>query len=104
MTSADGGPHPNVDFALGVLARDRCTWSHGAGEAIFAVARSAGWIAHGLEEYQHRLRYRIRATYTGRSWWKSRRRYAAASERRTFALGQPARRCWRRWSRKSTST
>ena len=38
---------------------------HGAGETIFAVARSAGWIAHGLEEYQHRLRYRIRATYTG---------------------------------------
>jgi citrate synthase len=37
----------------------------GAGEAIFAIARSAGWIAHGLEEYQHRLRYRIRATYTG---------------------------------------
>ena len=38
---------------------------YGAGETIFAVARSAGWIAHGLEEYPHRLRYRIRATYTG---------------------------------------
>ena len=48
-----------------VCSRRPCAWSHGAGEAIFAIARSAGWIAHGLEEYQHRLRYRIRATYTG---------------------------------------
>jgi citrate synthase len=37
----------------------------GAGEAIFVIARCAGWIAHGLEEYDHRLRYRIRAAYTG---------------------------------------
>jgi citrate synthase len=59
-----GGPHANVDFALGVLA-ETMRMVDGAGEAIFAIARSAGWIAHGLEEYQHRLRYRIRATYTG---------------------------------------
>jgi citrate synthase len=63
MTSAEG-PHANVDFALGVLA-ETMHMVDGAGEAIFAIARSAGWIAHGLEEYQHRLRYRIRATYTG---------------------------------------
>ena len=59
-----GGPHPNIDFALGVLA-ESMRMVDGAGEAVFAVARSAGWIAHGLEEYQYRLRYRIRATYTG---------------------------------------
>ena len=59
-----GGPHPNIDFALGVLA-EAMRMVDGAGEAVFAVARSAGWIADGLEEYQHRLRYRIRATYTG---------------------------------------
>jgi citrate synthase len=59
-----GGPYANVDFALGVLA-EAMRMGDGAGEAIFAIARSAGWIAHGLEEYQHRLRYRIRATYTG---------------------------------------
>jgi citrate synthase len=64
VMARDDGPHPNVDFALGVLA-ESTRMVHGAGEAIFAVARSAGWIAHGLEEYQHRLRYRIRATYTG---------------------------------------
>jgi citrate synthase len=63
MASA-GGPHPNIDFALGVLT-EGMRMVDGAGEAIFALARSAGWIAHGLEEYEHRLRYRIRATYTG---------------------------------------
>ena len=60
----DDGPHPNVDFALGVLG-ETTRMVPGAGETVFAVARSAGWIAHGLEEYPHRLRYRIRATYTG---------------------------------------
>ena len=64
VMARDGGPHPNIDFALGVLG-EATRMVHGAGEAIFAVARSAGWIAHGLEEYPHRLRYRIRATYTG---------------------------------------
>ena len=61
----DGGPHPNIDFALGVLAEADAHGRTAPGETVFAVARSAGWIAHGLEEYQHRLRYRIRATYTG---------------------------------------
>jgi citrate synthase len=37
----------------------------GAGEAIFAVARCAGWIAHAIEEYPHRLRFRPRAVYVG---------------------------------------
>jgi citrate synthase len=64
LVTADRGPQPNVDFALGVLG-EAMRMDPGAGEAIFAVARCAGWIAHGLEEYQHRLRYRIRATYTG---------------------------------------
>ena len=64
VMARDGGPHPNIDFALGVLA-EATRMVHGAGETIFAVARSAGWIAHGLEEYPHRLRYRIRAHYTG---------------------------------------
>jgi citrate synthase len=64
VVARDGGPHPNVDFGLGVLA-EATRMVAGAGEAIFAIARSAGWIAHGLEEYPHQLRYRIRATYTG---------------------------------------
>src|SRR5262249_50846468 len=64
VMARDEGPQPNVDFALGVLAGSS-RMLHGAGGAIFSIARSAGWIAHGLEEYPHRLRYRIRAHYTG---------------------------------------
>jgi citrate synthase len=37
----------------------------GAGEAIFAVARTAGWIAHALEEYARASPLRPRAVYTG---------------------------------------
>jgi citrate synthase len=38
----------------------------GATEAVFAIARSAGWIAHALEEYTEQpLRFRARAIYTG---------------------------------------
>jgi citrate synthase len=64
VVTTDGGPHPNIDFALGVLAEAH-RFTTGAGEAVFATARSAGWIAHALEEYPHRLRYRTRAAYTG---------------------------------------
>lgn len=33
-----------------------------AGEVVFAIARTAGWIAHGLEEYDEQaLRFRARA-------------------------------------------
>jgi citrate synthase len=59
-----GGPAPNVDLALGALA-NTLGLVGGAAEAIFAVARSAGLIAHALEEYPHRLRFRARAAYVG---------------------------------------
>ena len=54
-----------IDFALGAL-----TFLAGmrpeAGEAVFAIARTAGWIAHALEEYdEDPLRFRFRARYTG---------------------------------------
>ena len=38
----------------------------GAGEAVFAVARTAGWIAHALEAYAGGGPLRPRAVYTGR--------------------------------------
>ena len=55
------GAAPNSDFALGALAfAGRMTPD--AGEAIFAIARCAGWIAHALEEYAEApLRFRLRA-------------------------------------------
>ena len=54
-----------VDFALGAM-----TFLAGmrpeAGEAIFAIARTAGWIAHALEEYgEAPVRFRFRAHYVG---------------------------------------
>lgn len=57
--------HANVDLALAVL-----TVSTGmpaeAGETIYAVARTAGWIAHALEEYaEHPLRMRPSGHYHG---------------------------------------
>jgi citrate synthase len=36
----------------------------GAGEAMFAVARTAGWLGHALEEYARRMPA-LRARYTG---------------------------------------
>jgi citrate synthase len=58
------GPAPTVDFALGALS-DGCGLQPGAAEAIFSLARVAGLIAHAIEEYPHRLRFRPRAAYTG---------------------------------------
>jgi citrate synthase len=57
-------PEPNIDLALAVLA-DVAGLISGAGEAIFAVARTAGWIAHALEEYARATPLRPRAVYTG---------------------------------------
>jgi len=60
------GIHPNIDFAVAVLSLH-----HGmaadAGETIFAVARTAGWLAHALEEYSDRpSRFRPTGQYAGR--------------------------------------
>lgn len=56
---------PNSDLALGALS-----WLAGmdadAGETIFAIARTAGWLAHAMEEYDEAaLRFRPRARYLG---------------------------------------
>ncbi|MEU8432666.1 citrate synthase [Streptomyces sp. NPDC029216] len=59
------GLHPNVDLALAVLTLSSGMTAE-AGETVFAVARTAGWIAHALEEYQERpLRMRPSGHYTG---------------------------------------
>ena len=57
--------HANVDLALAVLTAST-GMSAAAGETIFAVARTAGWIAHALEEYDERpLRMRPSGHYVG---------------------------------------
>ncbi|MCX4735285.1 citrate synthase [Streptomyces sp. NBC_01363] len=57
--------HANVDLALAVLSVS-CGMSAEAGETVFAVSRTAGWIAHALEEYGERpLRMRPSGEYGG---------------------------------------
>jgi citrate synthase len=63
-TRQRGLPEPNIDLALAALAHV-AGLSRGAGEAIFATARTAGWIAHALEEYGRDTPIRPRAVYTG---------------------------------------
>jgi citrate synthase len=58
-------PEPNIDLATATLARV-AGMVRGSGEAIFAVARTAGWIAHALEAYAGPGPLRLRAVYTGR--------------------------------------
>src|SRR5581483_1845458 len=57
----------NIDMALGGYV-----WAAGLGieaaECMFAVARTAGWLAHAIEEYgEEAVRFRPRAVYTGPS-------------------------------------
>jgi citrate synthase len=57
-------PPPNVDFALAAFAHV-FGLVRGASEAIFGVARSSGWIAHALEQYDRGVRLRPRLVYIG---------------------------------------
>lgn len=59
-------PEPNIEFALAVLAQV-AGMTRGAGEAIFATGRTAGWLAHALEEYERNIPIRPRSVYTGRA-------------------------------------
>lgn len=57
------GARPNVDFALAAVA-SVMGMTLGSTEAIFALARTAGWLAHALEEYgEAPLRFRARAIF-----------------------------------------
>ena len=56
---------PNVDFALAVFAH-AAGMPADAGETVFTIARTAGWIAHALEETREPpLRFRARAVPRG---------------------------------------
>lgn len=58
---------PNVDLAIGALTY-LASMPPDAGEAVFAVARAAGWLAHAMEEYDEKpLRFRTKAKYAGAS-------------------------------------
>lgn len=59
-----GLPPPNADLGLSAVAY-ATDLRPDAATTMFTVARIAGLIAHALEEYPHRLRFRPRATYLG---------------------------------------
>jgi citrate synthase len=58
------GQRPNVDFGLGV-ATTALGLPQGAALSLFVVARSVGWIAHAIEQYESGILIRPRARYTG---------------------------------------
>jgi citrate synthase len=58
------GADPSIDFAL-VALRRHLALPEGAAFLIFAVGRSVGWIAHGLEQRTTNQLIRPRALYTG---------------------------------------
>ncbi|MGW1074534.1 citrate/2-methylcitrate synthase [Streptomyces sp. NPDC002537] len=65
MTARHKSLCANVDLALAVLSVSSGMPPE-AGETVFAVARTAGWIAHALEEYAERpLRLRPTGHYCG---------------------------------------
>jgi citrate synthase len=56
---------PNADFALATLSMV-ANMPPETGEVVFIIARSAGWLAHAIEEYgEAPLRFRPRALYRG---------------------------------------
>ncbi len=56
---------PNIDFAIGASTY-LAGMEESAGETVFGISRTAGWVAHALEEYQERpVRFRPRAHYVG---------------------------------------
>jgi citrate synthase len=59
------GEYPNVDFALGA-ATVALGLPPGSALGMFLVARSVGWIAHAIEQYESGTLIRPRARYTGR--------------------------------------
>ncbi|MCA1859564.1 citrate synthase [Janthinobacterium sp. HSC-3S05] len=56
---------PNADLALAAMELD-FGWPAGAGMSVFALARSAGWIAHAAEQAASAALIRPRARYIGR--------------------------------------
>jgi len=54
------GEAPNVDLALVALAR-ACELPPGASVALFALGRTAGWLAHAMEQYRDGRLIRPRA-------------------------------------------
>ena len=62
--AAATGRLPNIDWALGVLAR-HLGLKPGAALGLFALGRTIGWLAHAQEQYASGRLIRPRARYVG---------------------------------------
>jgi citrate synthase len=58
------GEPPNVDFGLAALGT-ALRLPAGAPQALFALGRTIGWVAHAIEEYGRGVLIRPRARYVG---------------------------------------
>jgi citrate synthase len=58
------GVWPNIDYALAVMCRT-LSLPAGSEQTIFALGRTAGWIAHAIEQYEQGGLIRPRARYIG---------------------------------------
>jgi citrate synthase len=58
------GAFVNIDYALAVLCKT-LDLARGSETAIFAMARTAGWIAHAIEQLESHALIRPRARYVG---------------------------------------
>jgi len=58
------GAFVNIDYALAVMCKT-LQLPRGSETAIFAMARTAGWIAHAIEQLESQVLIRPRARYVG---------------------------------------
>ena len=59
------GVYPNVDFYSGILYSEIFNFTREHFTPIFAMARSAGWVAHWHEQVSHNRIFRPTQIYTG---------------------------------------
>lgn len=73
---AHKGVYPNVDFYSGILYREM-GFDPASYTPIFAISRSAGWLAHWHEQLKKNKIYRPTQIYMG----EGERRYTPISQR-----------------------
>jgi citrate synthase len=64
FAEAHSMPPAGAEFAFAAFAHG-FGLVRGGGQAIFAVGRTAGWVAHAIEEHASPSPLRMRATYVG---------------------------------------
>jgi len=65
---SEKGVYPNVDFYSGILYAEIFKFTKEHFTPIFAMARSAGWVAHWHEQVSHNKIFRPTQVYTGKDF------------------------------------